>query len=150
MSVIHRSLQIPCIGGEFLLYFYSFAVDIYNMINSEPGLYWKISWKFTCPLAMATILVISFVDLFLKYPTYKAWLPSGTSVKLPYPGWTIVLIMVLILSSILCIPVFALLVHYKIFDPKIIGAHVAGKNRRCETKDPTGPSDSMIPLTSKV
>lgn len=127
----------------------NFENDIHHMINTKPGLYWKISWKFSCPIIMVVILIASFVGMVLDPPSYYAWNEAtGLKDKLQYPGWAVFIIILLISSSMICIPLFAALVRYNIFDPKWIGVNKYGKNRRTEQKenDEIGVSESATPL----
>ncbi|XP_077965709.1 sodium- and chloride-dependent transporter XTRP3-like [Styela clava] len=135
----------------------NFENDIERMIHSKPGLYWRISWKYTCPFIMVVILIASFVDMFLNPPSYYAWnKDTGTKDELTYPPWAVFIIVLLILSSMLCIPLFAALVRFGIFDPKWIGVNSYGRNKRAEQNDndDIGVTESATPLnlnsTNKV
>lgn len=99
------SKEIEC----FCFYVSRFADDIEMMTGNRPGLYWLICWKYLSPLAMLSILFASFVEIFVKGSGYAAWVPSkGTTEWLNWPTWSLVLISVLILASILWIPVVAI------------------------------------------
>lgn len=94
-----------CIGVSYVYGLKRFADDIEMMTGSRPGLYWLICWKYLSPLAMVSILVASFVEIATDGAGYDAWVPSlGTTERRSYPAWSILLIIVLILCSVLWIP----------------------------------------------
>ena len=79
------------------------------MTGTRPGLYWLICWKYLSPLAMLSILVASIVEIVVEGSGYQAWVPSkGVTEKHEWPMWSLVLITILILASILWIPVVAI------------------------------------------
>uniref|UniRef100_H2YRE1 Transporter n=1 Tax=Ciona savignyi TaxID=51511 RepID=H2YRE1_CIOSA len=89
-----------------------FEKDLKEMVGVTPGYYWTISWRFTCPLALVIILGASLAGLFRKPLTYSGWNPAtATKDKLLFP-WGVVLIIFLVLASVACIPVYAILYHY--------------------------------------
>ena len=114
------------------------------MEGSEPGWYWTITWAFVCPLALFTIIVATFVNLCMSELEY-GWAPlnsTKTLEKIPYPAWAVVLIIILIIAAIVCIPIFALLYHFKIYDAR----KLAGVS-----KDDQGDvTESQIPLTAQT
>lgn len=80
------------------------------MTGSRPGLYWMICWKYLSPCAMITILLASFYQLLTEGSSYPAWIAAkGLTEKLEWPHWCIVIAFFLILSSILWIPIVAIL-----------------------------------------
>nr|CAB3266317.1 sodium-dependent neutral amino acid transporter B(0)AT2 [Phallusia mammillata] len=123
-----------------------FEKDLKEMVGSYPNLYWRISWRITCPLALAVILVASIVGLAMEPPAYKGWNENtGTKVPLTFPGWAMFLIVMVILLSLLFIPLIAILYHKRMFDPKIFGAKTSGGR-----KEATGNvTESCQPLTAK-
>lgn len=117
------------------------------MIHQKPGRYWTWSWKFTCPLIMAVILISSFIDLVRTWPGYEGWNSEmAIKVELPYPWWTLILIYFLILCSLLCIPLVALLYKVGIFDPKRFGGSRYGVSKRDEMPNDDNVADSAQPL----
>lgn len=129
----------------------NFTEDIHRMINSKPGWYWKISWKFVCPVIMAAILVSSLVNLFIKAPEYDGWNDvTGHKDTMPYPGWAVFLIVMLILSSVICIPLFALL-HWRgwVDTERFAGLkHERNKRDEAQAGEEFGVTESAQPLTS--
>lgn len=86
-----------------------FADDIELMTGNRPGLYWLICWKYLSPLAMLSILVASFVEIFFEGSGYPAWVASkGVTERHEWPIWALVLIAILILTSVLWIPAVAI------------------------------------------
>lgn len=89
--------------------FHRFADDIELMTGNRPGLYWLICWKYLSPLAMLSILVASIVEILVDGSGYPAWVASkGITEKHEWPMWSIVLIGLLILASVLWIPTVAI------------------------------------------
>lgn len=79
------------------------------MTGQRPGLYWLVCWKYLSPLAMISILVASFVQIFIEGSGYQAWVPSkGKTVLHEWPLWAVFLIVALILASVLWIPGIAI------------------------------------------
>ena len=112
------------------------------MVGVTPSYYWIISWKITTPLILIIILVTSTIGLFIKPLQYSAWNQFAASlISTPYPLWAIILIILLLLLSVLCIPLIAVLYWFKIFDPK---SFVGDKNTLPAT------TDSSYPLTYKT
>lgn len=86
-----------------------FADDIELMTGNRPGLYWLICWKYLSPLAMLSILVASFVEIFFEGTGYPAWVASkGVTERHEWPIWALFLIAILILTSVLWIPAVAI------------------------------------------
>ncbi|XP_076452454.1 sodium-dependent dopamine transporter-like [Babylonia areolata] len=74
-----------------------FSEDLEAMLGQRPGPYWLLCWKFVAPVFLVFIMVFGLVNYTpLTYDSYTY--PPGASVI----GWGIAL------SSILCIPGFAL------------------------------------------
>ncbi|XP_073986394.1 sodium-dependent noradrenaline transporter-like [Rhodnius prolixus] len=75
-----------------------FCKDVEDMIGSRPGLYWRICWKFISPLFIFGVVLSSLLATSpLKYGNYL------------YPGWAHGIGCVLSLTSILLIPLMAIL-----------------------------------------
>lgn len=88
---------------------FRFADDIELMTGNRPGLYWLICWKYLSPLAMLSILIASFVEIFFEGSGYPAWVASkGVTERHEWPVWALVLISILILTSVLWIPAVAI------------------------------------------
>ncbi|KPP62967.1 sodium- and chloride-dependent transporter XTRP3-like [Scleropages formosus] len=87
-----------------------FAKDIEDMIGHRPNWYWKIVWAIVSPL----IIIMLFIFYIINYimggtPTYQAWDKDlGQSVTTPYPPYAQAFIILLLVSSIICIPLSAL------------------------------------------
>ncbi|KAK3084699.1 hypothetical protein FSP39_017685 [Pinctada imbricata] len=74
-----------------------FSSDIQVMVGAPPGIYWKLCWKFIAPIFILWIMIFGLVEY--EPPTYDDYVyPPGANVI----GWCVAL------SSILCIPGFAL------------------------------------------
>nr|CAH7755518.1 unnamed protein product [Callosobruchus chinensis] len=94
-----------CVAVSYVYGLKRFADDIEMMTGTRPGLYWLICWKYLSPLAMLSILVASFVEIAVKGTGYDAWVPSkGETEHHQWPVWSLVLISVLVMASVLWIP----------------------------------------------
>ncbi|MFT7812429.1 sodium- and chloride-dependent transporter XTRP3-like [Arapaima gigas] len=92
-----------------------FEEDIEDMIGHRPNWYWKIMWIVVGPLII--------IGLFLFYissyimggtPSYQAWDKDlGKSVAKKYPAYVQIFIVLLLLSSVSCVPLVALHTYYK-------------------------------------
>lgn len=125
-----------------LSFFSRFKKDLADMEGSEPGWYWTITWAFVCPVALATIIIATFINLCTSALEYS-WAPLNSeklTAKIPYPGWAIFLIVVLILAAIVCIPIFAVLYHFRVYDARKLGG-VKNTSEEAVT-------ESQIPLTA--
>ncbi|XP_067636970.1 sodium-dependent neutral amino acid transporter B(0)AT3 [Eurosta solidaginis] len=99
-----------CLSISYIYGVRRFSDDIEMMTGSRPGLYWMICWKYLSPIAMLTILFASFYQLLTEGSSYPAWIASkGFTEQLEWPHWCIVIAFFLILSSILWIPIVAIL-----------------------------------------
>ncbi|XP_014103700.2 sodium-dependent neutral amino acid transporter B(0)AT3 [Bactrocera oleae] len=99
-----------CLSISYIYGVRRFSDDIEMMTGSRPGLYWMICWKYLSPCAMITILLASFYQLLTEGSSYPAWIAAkGLTEKLEWPHWCIVIAFFLILSSILWIPIVAIL-----------------------------------------
>ncbi|KAL4223499.1 hypothetical protein ACF0H5_016970 [Mactra antiquata] len=74
-----------------------FSSDIESMIGFRPGIYWRVTWKYLAPVFLLFIMIFGVVNYApLEYDTYVyPWQAN-------FIGWCIAL------SSILCIPGFAI------------------------------------------
>nr|XP_023021528.1 sodium-dependent neutral amino acid transporter B(0)AT3 [Leptinotarsa decemlineata] len=87
------------------LFAFRFADDIEMMTGSRPGLYWLICWKYLSPLAMISILVASIIEIAVDGSGYSVWVSAkGETERHSWPVWSILLISVLVLASVLWIP----------------------------------------------
>nr|WLN44340.1 NTT8 [Sinonovacula rivularis] len=74
-----------------------FSDDIESMIGIRPGLYWRITWKFLAPIFILFIICFGIINYTpVTYDEYVYPWPANLI------GWCIAL------SSVLCIPGFAL------------------------------------------
>ncbi|XP_052800617.1 sodium-dependent dopamine transporter-like [Mya arenaria] len=74
-----------------------FSDDIESMIGIRPGIYWRVTWKYLAPVFLLFIMIFGLVTYkALEYDNYVyPWQAN-------FIGWCIAL------SSILCIPGFAI------------------------------------------
>ncbi|XP_076825597.1 sodium-dependent neutral amino acid transporter SLC6A17-like [Clavelina lepadiformis] len=122
-----------------------FEKDLLEMTGVKPGLYWTISWRFTCPLALAAILVASIVGLFRKAPSYGGWnQATGEKDLLNFPPWGLALIVALVLASVACIPIVAFLYHRGIFKPERFDP---SRKERSKLEEEFTGTESAQPLT---
>uniref|UniRef100_A0A182M6Y4 Transporter n=1 Tax=Anopheles culicifacies TaxID=139723 RepID=A0A182M6Y4_9DIPT len=99
-----------CIGVSYIYGLKRFADDIELMTGARPNLYWMLCWKYISPIAMITILVASFLELASEGSSYPGWNAlTGSTDRLEWPHWCIVVAILLILVSILWIPGVAIL-----------------------------------------
>ncbi|XP_053662944.1 sodium-dependent neutral amino acid transporter B(0)AT3 [Anopheles marshallii] len=99
-----------CIGVSYIYGLKRFADDIELMTGARPSLYWMLCWKYISPIAMITILVASFLELASEGSSYPGWNAlTGSTDRLEWPHWCIVVAILLILVSILWIPGVAIL-----------------------------------------
>ena len=75
------------------------------MTGKRPHIYWLFCWKYVSPIAMIIILVASWVKIFTEGSTYPRWnAETGESIDTEWPGWALVLAVLLVLVSTLWIP----------------------------------------------
>ncbi|XP_037937409.1 sodium-dependent neutral amino acid transporter B(0)AT3-like [Teleopsis dalmanni] len=99
-----------CLSISYIYGIRRFSDDIEMMTGSRPGIFWMFCWKYLSPCAMITILIASFYQLLTEGSSYPAWIASkGMTEKMEWPHWCIVIAFILILSSILWIPIVAIL-----------------------------------------
>ncbi|XP_060596173.1 sodium-dependent dopamine transporter-like [Ruditapes philippinarum] len=74
-----------------------FSDDIESMVGFRPGIYWRVTWKYLAPIFLLFIMIFGLVNYVpLEYDDYAyPWQAN-------FIGWCIAL------SSILCIPGFAI------------------------------------------
>lgn len=99
-----------CLSISYIYGVRRFADDIEMMTGSRPGFYWMFCWKYLSPCAMVTILLASFYQLMTEGSSYPAWIAAkGATESMEWPHWCIVIALGLIFSSILWIPIVAIL-----------------------------------------
>ncbi|XP_058116827.1 sodium-dependent serotonin transporter [Anopheles ziemanni] len=74
-----------------------FSADIEQMLGKKPSLFWRICWKYISPTFLFCILIFSLLG-------YEDML--GEEYK--YPEWSVAAGWTLTLSSVLCIPTYAI------------------------------------------
>uniref|UniRef100_A0A672YG51 Transporter n=1 Tax=Sphaeramia orbicularis TaxID=375764 RepID=A0A672YG51_9TELE len=83
-----------------------FLDDIEVMLKWRPPVVYKYLWKYVCVFAMVGLLAASFLRMVFKGPTYTAWNQETASEKtLAYPGWSLAMIVLLIVFASLPVPV---------------------------------------------
>jgi len=80
----------------------NFSDDVFSMLGHRPGLYWRITWKFISPTFLAFIIILQMTDVS-EFKTEKY---DGTIYT--YPAWAHWTGRVLAASTIMCIPIGAL------------------------------------------
>ncbi|XP_064624664.1 sodium- and chloride-dependent glycine transporter 1-like [Lineus longissimus] len=74
-----------------------FMNDIKLMTGNRPSIWWKIMWKFVTPLLMLAIMIFTWVDF--KPQSYDDYV---------YPLWATILGWLTSMSSVVMIPIFAI------------------------------------------
>ncbi|CAK6963245.1 sodium-dependent neutral amino acid transporter B(0)AT2 [Scomber scombrus] len=83
-----------------------FLDDIEVMLKWRPPVLYKYLWKYVCLLAMIGLLAASFLRVVFKRPTYTSWNQNTASeMTLEYPGWSLVMIVMLIVFATLPVPI---------------------------------------------
>ncbi|KAL3981311.1 metaxin [Sarotherodon galilaeus] len=101
---------IEVIAVSYIYGIKRFEKDIEDMLGHRPNWYWKIMWAVTSPL----LLIGLFIFYIISYiqggtPTYQAWNKElGESVVMEYPVFGQVIIVLLLVSSVSCVPLTAL------------------------------------------
>lgn len=92
-----------------------FEKDIEDMLGKRPHWYWKIMWVVVSPLLLITLFIFFIVNYIRGgTPTYQAWDKDlGKSVLLEYPPYAQAFIGLLLVSSVSCMPLYALYVYCK-------------------------------------
>lgn len=108
MRVVDHKPQLTFITDRFgLSLFLTTGVNRYygnlrDMIGYEPCGWWKMSWFVTLPFICASVFIYSLYDYKpLTYLDYQ------------YPWWGELIGWFLALSSMLCIPVYAIYIYCK-------------------------------------
>ncbi|KAF7648688.1 hypothetical protein LDENG_00152920 [Lucifuga dentata] len=89
-----------------------FEKDIEDMLGHRPNWYWKIMWLIVCPVLLIALFFFYIVNYILGgTPTYQAWNKElGKSEVKEYPVFGQVFIVLLLVSSVSCLPLMALYV----------------------------------------
>lgn len=107
------------VGVSYIYTIERFEDDIQYMIGFRPHAYWRICWRYVSPFLISVILIASIINLAITPMTYSAWDPNlSKTVNLNYPGWGYAVIVLLISTSVLFIPIFALLRYFGILKYK--------------------------------
>uniref|UniRef100_A0A3Q2Q360 Transporter n=1 Tax=Fundulus heteroclitus TaxID=8078 RepID=A0A3Q2Q360_FUNHE len=83
-----------------------FLDDIEAMLGWRPSVIYKYLWKYVCLLAMLGLLAATTIRMFMETPTYMSWnQETASEVHLPYPGWALAVLALLIVFAMLPVPV---------------------------------------------
>uniref|UniRef100_H2RMJ4 Transporter n=1 Tax=Takifugu rubripes TaxID=31033 RepID=H2RMJ4_TAKRU len=91
---------ISCIMCVCVMYVYGhrkYFKDVEMMLGFPPPLFFKICWRFISPTIIAFILVFTVIQY--KPITYNDYI---------YPGWSLAIGFAMALSSVICIPIYAI------------------------------------------
>ncbi|XP_059201340.1 sodium- and chloride-dependent glycine transporter 1-like isoform X2 [Centropristis striata] len=94
---------ISCIMCICVMYVYghrNYFKDVEMMLGFPPPLFFKVCWRFISPVIISFILIFTVIQY--KPITYNDYV---------YPGWSLAIGFSMALSSVVCIPIYAL---YKI------------------------------------
>ncbi|XP_077396671.1 sodium-dependent neutral amino acid transporter B(0)AT2-like isoform X2 [Festucalex cinctus] len=98
-----------------------FLDDIEDMLKWRPPVVYKYLWKYVCLVAMIGLLAASLLRMVFKGPTYTAWNESTASeMTLEYPGWALVMIVLLIVFASLPVPIGY--IHSTLQHRRLLGA----------------------------
>uniref|UniRef100_A0A8C9ZES4 Transporter n=1 Tax=Sander lucioperca TaxID=283035 RepID=A0A8C9ZES4_SANLU len=91
---------IMCICVMYVYGYRNYFKDVEMMLGFPPPLFFKVCWRFISPLIISFILIFTVIQYKpIKYNNYV------------YPGWSLAIGFSMALSSVVCIPIYAL---YKI------------------------------------
>uniref|UniRef100_A0A671U8Z0 Transporter n=1 Tax=Sparus aurata TaxID=8175 RepID=A0A671U8Z0_SPAAU len=86
--------------------------DLEFITGHKPSIFWKISWMFISPVAIAFILVFYLVTQAQEELTYLVWDPNSVEfpsmATVPYPSWVNAVIFVLAGTPSLLVPLYML------------------------------------------
>ncbi|XP_042339268.1 sodium- and chloride-dependent glycine transporter 1-like, partial [Plectropomus leopardus] len=91
---------ISCIMCICVMYVYghrNYFKDVEMMLGFPPPLFFKVCWRFISPVIITFILIFTVIQY--KPITYNDYV---------YPGWSLAIGFSMALSSVICIPVYAL------------------------------------------
>ncbi|XP_041097548.1 sodium- and chloride-dependent transporter XTRP3A-like [Polyodon spathula] len=92
-----------------------FEKDIELMIGHRPHWYWKITWSVISPFLIIGLFIFFIADYIMNgTPTYQAWDSDlGKTVTKEYPPFAQVVIGLLLVTSMICVPLVALITFIK-------------------------------------
>ncbi|CAL8371829.1 unnamed protein product [Boreogadus saida] len=91
---------ISCIMCICVMYIYghkNYFKDVEMMLGFPPPLFFRICWRFISPLIISFILIFTVIQY--KPITYNDYV---------YPGWSLGIGFCMAMSSVICIPIYAL------------------------------------------
>ncbi|XP_051871555.1 sodium- and chloride-dependent transporter XTRP3-like isoform X1 [Pristis pectinata] len=106
---------IEIIGVCYIHGIRRFLGEIEMMVGRKPNLYWIVTWVFISPALIVSLLIFYVVDYITSGRlSYIAWDSSeGRSVTLEYPTYALAVIGLLVVASISCIPLMAIVVYIR-------------------------------------
>lgn len=92
-----------------------FEKDIEDMLGHRPNWYWKIMWAVVSPVLLIALFLFYIVNYIRGgVPSYQAWdAELGKSVAKDYPPFAQAFIALLLVSSVSCVPLYALYAYCK-------------------------------------
>jgi len=90
----------------------NFSEDVYAMLGSRPGIYWKICWKFISPLFLLFIVILQMTEV--SEFTMRKYDGSVYT----YPAWAHWTGRILAASTMSCIPIGAIVALIKARRPE--------------------------------
>ncbi|CAF97733.1 unnamed protein product, partial [Tetraodon nigroviridis] len=93
---------ISCIMCVCVMYVYGhrkYFKDVEMMLGFPPPLFFKICWRFISPIIIAFILVSHSDSQSQAHSLYNDYI---------YPGWSLAIGFAMALSSVICIPIYAI------------------------------------------
>lgn len=98
------------VGVNYIYTTERFEDDIQYMLGFRPHMYWKICWRYLSPALITIIFIASIINLAINPMQYSAWdAVNSKTVDTKYPGWGYAVIVLLICTSVLFVPIVALL-----------------------------------------
>ncbi|CDQ56482.1 unnamed protein product [Oncorhynchus mykiss] len=94
---------ISCIMCICIMYVYGhkkYFKDVEMMLGFPPPIFFRVCWRFVSPIIISFILIFTVIQY--KPITYNDYV---------YPGWSLAIGFLMAMSSVTCIPIYAL---YKI------------------------------------
>ncbi|XP_054276986.1 sodium-dependent neutral amino acid transporter B(0)AT3 isoform X2 [Macrosteles quadrilineatus] len=129
-----------------------FTQDIEDMTGYRPGLYWQVTWRFLAPLIMFCILASSIAFRIIEKPSYHAWNGElGQTEEKPYPGWVLVIAVLMIIASVIPILLVFLLRRFQClkFDVDIHQGAIRRIDTTVSTKEMMTDVDDEFPEESQ-
>lgn len=109
---------------ELLAVSYIYGLKRFNddcelMTGKRPSIFILLCWRYLAPITLIVILIASFSELDTSL-YYQAWVSSKASLETKaWPTWCLVLGFILVMSSIIWIPLVAML---RVLKVNLIGA----------------------------